>query len=340
MCSSDMTNITRLAGLITDSDREIYEIVNYVFLAGVVCMFGLVTNTINIIVFYKHGFNNTVTISFFSLAISDLCSLISVLWFGVCSNPLFINSDIVIYPGEIVYLTAGMPHICFTRITGWITVFITAERCLCIAIPLKIKQIVTPRNTTVIICVIYILNIASFLPEYATAYYDWKYFQNKNMSLLGLYFSSDHSDVEGLVFCLYSILGFASFVAVIAFTLVLVVELNRKSKWRMKASIEKRQVETMSNRDKKTMSMVAMIATVLIICFAPGVAVSMVTFLHSEFSIIGEFVNMFFVMWSFVFVSETINSSINIFFYYQMSMKYRETFQELFSFLFKNTGEV
>ncbi|CAG5130320.1 unnamed protein product, partial [Candidula unifasciata] len=42
---------------ISSRDRSIYELVNYFFISGLIALFGLLTNVINIIVFYKQGFS-------------------------------------------------------------------------------------------------------------------------------------------------------------------------------------------------------------------------------------------------------------------------------------------
>lgn len=325
------TNDRNLSNLFSNHEREVIEVVNYVFVNGLICFFGIVANILNSLVFYKQGFRNTMNISFFGLALSDLCSLITSFWCGTCVNPLFVNSDVAILPREIQYLTGGAPHTCFVRITGWITVYITAERCLCILFPLKIKQLITSKGTMITIIAIYVLMIATFIPEYATSYFDWKFDAARNKTLLGLMFTRDKSRVAGLTVLLYGLSGFASFIAVIAFTIVLVIQLKRKSSWRLTANLDKSRSEVMSNRDRKTINMVAMIATILIVCYIPGVCVSMVTFLVAGFNIVGRYVNAFFVFWSFVFVFEGLNSSVNIFIYYRMSTKYRDTFRQIFS---------
>ncbi|XP_059177784.1 uncharacterized protein LOC131957098 [Physella acuta] len=154
--------------------RVIFEIVNYNFFCTIFALFGILTNNINIIVFYKQGLTSSINISFLSLAISDLCSLITLLWFNVCANPLFKNADdIPMVPSEFVHLTAGFPHACFARITCLITAYITAERCMCITLPLKIKQIITPRRAAYIICFIYILHMTTLVPEYLSLHIDW-----------------------------------------------------------------------------------------------------------------------------------------------------------------------
>lgn len=328
--TTDIIGFTNRHSLISAREREIFDIINYVFIISIICLIGFVTNLINIIVFYKQGLQSTMNISFFGLAVSDLCSLVTLLWSAICVNPLVIHSDAPMISLEVQYLTGGAPHTCFVRITGWITVYITAERCLCISLPLRIKQIITPTRTTLIIVSIYVLMVSSFLPEYASSYFDWRFYENKNRTLLGLAFRSNRKSVEGIIFFLYSISGLASFIAVILLTMLLVVQLKRKSKWRMKAHLDTGTTEAISVRDRKTMTMVAVIASVLIGCYSPGVAVSMVTFFEPQFSIFGTYVNEFFVLWSFAFIFEAANSSINMFIYYNMGTKYRETFHQLF----------
>lgn len=315
--------------LLNDQERDIVEIVNCVFVISLLCILGFVTNIINIAVFYKQGFKNTMNISFFGLAIADLFSLVILQWTAVCLNPWFINSDIPLAATEVQYLTGSLPHACFVRITGWITVFITAERCLCITFPLKVKQIITPRRTKVTICAIYIIIIATFSLQYATSYLDWRFFEDRNKTLIGLAFRSNKNSMENLIFYLYSISGFVSFIAVICFTVLLVVQLKLKSQWRMKANLNSAMAETITVRDRKTMSMVAIIALVLIICYTPGVTSSIATIAEPEFSVIGRYMNVFFVMWTFNFICDAANSSINIFVYYNMGSKYRETFHDV-----------
>lgn len=330
--NSQTNNASRqyLMKIISDRDLQIYQIVNFYAISSVNCLFGIVANVMNIIVFYKQGFDNTMNISFFGLAISDLCGLICLLWCNISLSGLLVQAGVSMDPPEVAYLTGGHTHICFARITSWITVYITAERSLCITLPLKVKQLITPRRTTIILCVIYVLIIISFQPEFQTAYIGWRFDENRNKTILGLIFTSSRKSLEGVTFILYAILGFAAFVIVIIFTLVLVIQLKRQSNWRKNVNTNNNRSEAVSSRERKTMSMVVMIATVLIICYAPGVALSSVSFFEPEFSIFGQYVNSFFALWSFVFSFEAFNSSINIFVYYYMSTKYRETFRVLF----------
>lgn len=310
---------------------RMFKIINCVILSSAIGVFGIIANVINVIIFYKRGLDNTVNISLFGIAISDLGSLITTLWMNICFNPLLEESHSPMVTSEVQYLTAGWPHVCFTRITCCITVYVTAERCTCITAPLKVKHIFTPTRTKVIICSIYLLMAVSLIPEYITGYIGWKFYPPRNETLLRLVFTSDRPKIEGLVFVLNSTLALCSFIAVIVCTVVLVWKLKVTAKWRQSSTFNLEQFHNFSVRDKKTVNMIVLIAIILIICYTPGTALLMVTFFEPEFSVSGRYVNTFIAAWTFGLLLETVNSSVNIILYYKMSTRYRQTLRQLFS---------
>lgn len=323
-----------LMKVLSDEGRQIFETINFVIISSITGLFGIAANIINIVIFYKQGFGSTVNIGLFALAISDLCCLLSLEWVCVGLNPLFSASNIPWVLVEVMFLSGAWPHVCFCRITSYITSYITAERYLSIAMPLKVKQIITPRRTAVVLCVIYFINFLLLTPDYATAYLAWKFAPSKNRTLLTLTFTSSREKVEGLENVLHSLAGTTSFLAVIIFTSVLVIKLRKTSKWRIKVVSGTRKHEAISLREQKTVKMIVLIASVLIFCYIPGAIISMATFIVGpEFNILGRYINICMATWSIAFVFQTFNSSINIIFYYTMSSKYKQTLLEL---LFKS----
>ncbi|KAH9508390.1 hypothetical protein Btru_055073 [Bulinus truncatus] len=314
---------------LSDHDRVVIEVITYVFLCGGVSIFGIVSNVINMVIFYRQGLKTTMNISFFSLAVSDTCSLVTLFWLFICMNPLFENSDVPIISREIQYLSGGWPSFCFARITSFITSFITAERCLCIISPLKVKHIITPRRTISIITFIYIFIFISTIPEYASSYIAWKYHPGRNQTLLGLVFYDNREDVEGLGFVLNALLGTFSYILVVLFTAILVCKLRRKNNSPTKICLKPDKPVILTNR-KKAVNMVLVIAVVSIVCSTPSIFFSFVSFFEPEFSILGGYCNIFHVVWSFGFVFTGINSSVNAILYYQMSTKHKSSFHDLF----------
>ncbi|KAH9505275.1 hypothetical protein Btru_059120 [Bulinus truncatus] len=321
--TSESIAVRSVVGLVSDGTKETIVIINHVVLSSAIGLFGVGANVINMCVFVRQGLNNSMTISFFATAVSDLCSLVTLLWLNVCLNPYIDNLGLPVVFTEVQYLSAGWPHGCAARITSWITAYIAAERCLSIVFPLKIKQIITPGRTTVVILVIYVVNILTLVPEYATVFFDWNFYPSKNKTMIGLAFRSNRREAEGLVFTFHGALAVLSFVAVVVCTSVLVDKLRSSAEWRKTSTFDPVQNNNTAARDRKTMTMVILVATNLIICYTPTVSFSIASSLVPDFNVVGRQYNLFHAAWSFAFLSHSINSSVNIFFYYKMSSKYR-----------------
>lgn len=315
---------------LSDDGRELFELVNLVCICCIIGLFGMSGNFINMIIFFNQGFKNTVNIGFFALAISDAICLLTLQIGAVFLNPLLIYSGIKWFPLETYYLLAAWPHVCFSRITSCITVYITAERFLSIALPLKVKNIITPKSTTCILCLIYLLNLITLIPEYATSYLGRRFFSEKNETLIGILFTSNRKSVEGVVYVLHFTLGLVSFVGVVAFTSLLVVKLRQSSQWRKAATPSSSTQAAINNRDTKTIKMVVLIASILITCYSPSALISLGTFIAgSEFTIRGRYANLCEALWTTAYIFHSVNSSVNIFVYYSMSSKYRDTFNNI-----------
>lgn len=309
--------------------KEIAVLVNCIVICGSVATFGIINNVFNIFVFSKQGYYNTMNISLTGIAVADICTLISIIWFDVCISPHLENSGTNVAFSEVLYLTAGWPNCIFARITCIITVFITIERCLCVVTPLKVKDFITKTKTVIVIFFIFISQMTTTIPTYYSTYIDWKFFPAKNRSLLGLYRISNWEETETISFVLQAIMQAASFLLLIFFTAILVISLRRKSKWRTSSSSAS-QKTTFTMRDRKLVRMVTLIAVILILCFTPGMICFTAMAFEPGFIVGGVHDNLFFVIGSFTFICQTINSSVNIFIYYNMSSNYRDTFNELF----------
>ena len=59
-----------------------------------ICIFGILTNLTNIVVFYKMGFSSPTNINLFCLAIADLLTLCYTLIVNFGNHPAFQNADL------------------------------------------------------------------------------------------------------------------------------------------------------------------------------------------------------------------------------------------------------
>ncbi|XP_012939250.1 neurotensin receptor type 2-like [Aplysia californica] len=313
--------------MIDDDVFNVLIIVLYVVALGIICLFGIIFNAINIYVFFKQGFKDTVNITLFSLAVSDMGNVVTLLWMSVCFNPLFAKSVLPMVYYDLSYITSGWPHTIFARISSLITVFVTFERCLCIALPLKVKAIITPRRTIYVIVSIYIGVAACAVPAFYSVSLGPKHDSEVNMTMLGIVYTANGVFIEGISLYISSVSQVASFISVIVFTVILVQNLLIKSRWRKSSSSSAKQ-ESLSNRDMKVVKMVLSIAVIFIVGLSPSVANIFTILAVPEFNYYGEYHQIYLILWAISFLLVTTNSAVNIFVYYYMSSKFKEILDE------------
>ena len=125
-------------------------------------------------------------------------------------------------------------------------------------------------------------------------------------------------------FCSFSAPSCICFVVVLVSTSVLVVRLKRNIEWRNEAS------ESGYTKERKAARSVIAVCTIFIICFLPNVAVLVISIAYPKFDIRDPYLgNLARVVFIFSFLFQVVNSTVNIFVYYNMSTKYREVFNAL-----------
>ena len=145
--------------------------INRATLANAFAVFGVASNGINILVYWRIGFKASISVSLFTLSISDLCYLV-----------LQLLTNAAYFPGLPEYSHAGKEFSDLSKILSvaqWIcglecaaiTVWVTIERCECIARPLKVKDIFTPKRSAVFIlvmCGVLLLLMITFMSMIGT----------------------------------------------------------------------------------------------------------------------------------------------------------------------------
>ncbi|GFS05382.1 growth hormone secretagogue receptor type 1 [Elysia marginata] len=328
----------RLEGIIDEYTKQVILAINYCIVSTAINLGGTVTNIINIVVFIKQGFADRMNISLMGLAISDLGCLLTLQWMNLCFNPLFRFSPKIPFDSlEVQYITGGWPHACFARTTGLITAYITAERCLCIAAPLKVKTILTHKRTTFVIVIIFVLMFGSTAPIYSVNLLGPKFYPGDppvwNRTLIGLVFTENRDQVEQITFALNNVFGYIAFLLVTIFTSVLVSKLRKNVRWRRdnaKSAISGGKQDVNALRDARVIKMVTSISTIFIVCFFPVTIIFIGIMAVPGLGLVGRYSNMFHVTCSFGFALETINSSVNLFVYLKMSSKFKATFDSVF----------
>lgn len=324
---SNLTEVTereqRRDLIVSDQVLEQLSFINFVILTGSVSFLGVMFNLINISVFWRLGFKDPLNITLFSLSIADTGALLPLVWISVCNNPLVEEKLSYLDVQGVQHLTAGWPHVCFSRIAGLLTAFITFERHLCVALPLKAKNIITHRRRVIVVVVIFVVMVVGVVPTYFGAGLGPVFNSDTNRTKIGLVYYKHGTEIENVAILFSAFTQLLAFVVVTISTLGLVQVLRQKSKWRQSMT-RPNQSSALSSRDAKAVRLVITIATIFITSYLPICASLIGMLSYKEFTMVGVYRNLLLACATIFFCLEAINSSVNFFVYIAMNAKYRE----------------
>ena len=137
--------------MISDFARDIFLYINRATLANAIAVFGVASNSINILVYWKIGFKDSISVSLFALSISDLCYLVLLLLTNAAYIPGLPEYSRAGKEFSDLALVFGRAQWIFAFVSASITVWVTIERCTCVVRPLKVKVIFTPKKSAIFI---------------------------------------------------------------------------------------------------------------------------------------------------------------------------------------------
>ncbi|KAK6959149.1 FMRFamide receptor [Biomphalaria glabrata] len=314
---------------------EFFMTVNLVVLAEMIGYGGIVANIINILNFKKQGLQDSVNVTLTALAVSDFGALFCQSLINLLFSPFWKNVELPFYSSSIFAMLFFYPHGYFIRVSGFITAFAAFERCLCVVFPLKVKSIITKDVAVAVNVLIFIILLLYLFPEYYVSYPDWIYIPAFNRSVLTIFYRDNAEyilTVTNIVNDLF--VPYITFFVLIICTAVIVYKLKAKAKWRRSISGGMKssglsKVE-LSSKDKKAVVMLTVVSVIFIICLTPQCVLMTVIGVKQELKVEGPLWDVSLLIYSFTSLLETVNCSVTIIVYYNMSTKYRETIQAWF----------
>ena len=139
-----------------------------------IVIFGLVSNTINILVFAKIGFRDNVTVTLLFLSLSDLLNLILncpivVAWFIEKNFPDHV------WPFHPKILSYGIYWWAYTfyDYSSFVSVFLALVRCACVSRPLRFKSMFTISRTVTILGVLFLVAVTLRAPVLTVFRLSW-----------------------------------------------------------------------------------------------------------------------------------------------------------------------
>ena len=252
--------LTQMQGQsVSDSVKDTFVYITHVGLCSGVSVFGVVTNIFNMAVFWKQGFKESVTVSFFALSLCDLCVLVLFLWASVCLSPGFADHfDTSAFIHELHLVVGGSQRMTLLRLSVWITAFIAVERCVGTLRPHRVRQFFTPASSGVAIAVMAVLLSLSAIPVYTTVRIGTGFSRLTNSSRLMVTRVVSDMRVVSISTWIAGSLQLLSLIVILGSNMVLVLSLRRRSRqWQIraiKAAIYVAQTSMLPQRDHQDAS--------------------------------------------------------------------------------------
>ncbi|KAK6970733.1 serpentine receptor class gamma-16 [Biomphalaria glabrata] len=310
---------------ITDEIAELVITVNYFILNTIIGFTGLVVNVIKVIVFFKLGLNDSTNISFFVLSLADTGIGILMVGFSTVFNPLFKQAVMYIDVAvSIAYYCVAWPYGFFSRVASLMTAVITVERFLCVTFPLKVKEIFNPTVAATISIILILSVLVSVIPAFVATRLGPVFNDKLNLTLLGLVQTESRAQLESVSFLCVAIFQIVSIGVITSFTIALTHTFLQTTKWRNQVSNKSEQLST---KHKRLVKMVIFMSISFLIFSIPSMIFIFLAVFQEGFTNDGPCKNVFYLVSSFIFPTDAINSIISFVLLLHMSSKFKHIFR-------------
>ncbi|CAL1531687.1 unnamed protein product, partial [Lymnaea stagnalis] len=354
--------------LISDETILYFRYVFLYFSGPAILVFGLGSNIFNMIVFTRMGLKDSVTLSLFSLAISDFCFLsISAMIRSALIVLLFPEvapQSISLF--DVAYASYWYSTVFFDT-SMLIRVYTAVTRACCVAIPLTFKNTFTKTVTLYVMCAVFSVSIATRMPLLACQDFQSVFDRKTNTTRIVLYFTPLRpaalavNDIFSKNIITWGSIGLVlTSLFVLKFKLVSAAkfrhgmksghatsEPNSRDKPSQPIIIQQRERKPQSKvsslptneksrsflvgKDVQVLKVVILVSVIFIVCTFPQVVPSVVRRLVPEFNVGGRYGIVFEVV-SIVFDNASfLNSSLNVFVYYSFNTNFRHVARRLFN---------
>ena len=356
----NFTNILTLESHIFFKEYFLLRSFIYQFWLGIL-IFGLTSNTINIIVFTKIGFRDNVTVTLLFLSLSDLLNLILKCPMAVGR---FVAENYPNHPWpfdrRILYIGPFWYAYTFYDYSSFISVFLALVRCACVARPLRFKSMFTTNRTVIILVLLFFVALTLRAPVLTIFRLTWAVNPLTNSTYRSLGVTENFRRIYKINDIINrNIVSLIAYIIVTTCVIILVSKLQAASKFRRSLTSmthvgstvsdnatgqmdktkagnkplgkDEKSSNNLSAKDLQVIQSVTLICVIFILSQLPFQIISTVRLLDPEF---GDGRKKRFIFGFTSHVSETLgylNASVNIFVHYHFNTRYRETFLKFYT---------
>ena len=296
-------------------------------------------NVINLAVFFKQGLNERVNLSLFALSLADEIFLVqSMCFFGEQMHLQFTTKEIFGPMMRFITNNNLVGFFGFSWVSQVLSAIIASERCLCVLSPLRSQTLLRTRTMAVIIVVVFLV-VVGFYFVMATRYRIACIFvpaTGTTWSIVSSEFYRNHelliNYLDGFVYG--AGIPVVMITVVAATTIITAVKIRQAAAWRAGTSSasgsSSSSSSSISPQELALTKMLIGIAVLFIVCVFPLALFRFVCLFLPELNIGRRYHNLFTTGLSVLEALSYVNATFNIFVYYSIGSRYRETFWALF----------
>ena len=289
------------------------------------------TNVVNMLVFWRHGVRERINLCLFCLSVADLIYIF---------HTFLYNVDKVYQPftGEtgvgVVFQFFVDHHLLFLRAFNWesgfLSMLIACERCLCVYRPLRAQELFKTRTTGFAILFSTLVHHGfTYIgaSRWGTACVFDPVTNSTSKAIYPTEFYLTNQKVIDIISGTFpALLLPATYVTVVSVTTAMtLIKLREVATWRKQAST----VSVVSSREVALTRMLIGISILYVICSMPILAVGIALLAVPDMSLTGRNYNTFNLLVSLSELCGYINASFNFFVYCSLGSKYKQTLREI-----------
>ncbi|XP_005109661.1 uncharacterized protein LOC101851448 [Aplysia californica] len=265
-----------------------------VALQVLVCLFGLVTNIVNIIVFGKMGVaESAVSLTLFSLAVADLGFLVTYFIFLLITVALAFELDLIYHQSLSISVWSFL-----YKISTAITVYLSLQKMFCVAIPFTFKNVFTLRRTVEVLMLTTVIIAGFYVPMFASYYIGEFKDPLNNTTRRALAQSPSYRgyrDIQEIA--MEYVLPFSAQIIVIICLVVLVTKLSRASNFRRRNATTKTTDEDSANsgasglsgKELQAVQAVVLVSAMFVTCNLPPMCSTLAMMVEPEYYQFGSY---------------------------------------------------
>ncbi|KAK6976059.1 G-protein coupled receptor frpr-1 [Biomphalaria glabrata] len=313
---------------------ELLKEVTFIIKCGILfplAFIGTVTNTLNVLVFYKQGFKDGTNISVTAIAfwnlLKCLCGLVTKFSYPISfvDQAFGVTWDNITFP-YIEYTTIYAGYVTFS-----LAAFLSVERFLCVWKPFTAKSLLTPTTIFLSVVIISIGTFGAYVVVYFAYTIKFEYSQTFNTTV-AIYVFSDFYYQKSAVFMVYYqvqaiLIPAISFILMSLFSLATVYCLKKNSQYLYNHQSFKTNAPSREKQVSKTLLIVIL---VYIINLFPRFVFYIAQLAEPEFYVLRKYNNLFVTVALLIFIIDSVNSCSHFFIFTVFSSNFKDHLLSLF----------